>query len=85
MFVPIDDLGCSLLYKTRELAELYVEQSAPVDPSLKLDVQAISSIAELSSFLNGLPAACSTIAWDITTNSQAFKACTVQELLDAIG
>src|SRR5262249_26771387 len=55
---------CVLLYKTRELAELYIEQAQQADPNAALELPALNNKRDLLDMLQQLPASADHLLWD---------------------
>jgi hypothetical protein len=82
--VQADANDCILLYRSRELAELYIEQAQQTQTNSTLEVFVVKDNHELQAFLSRLPAWADHVLWDATVKPKFFKLVSVLDLLEVI-
>jgi hypothetical protein len=79
--VEVDGNDCLLLFRSRELAELYLEQAQAAGSEPPLTLRACHGDAELEHLLAQLPASVSHVVWDATREARVLKVTAVSDLL----
>jgi hypothetical protein len=82
--VEVDGHDCLLLFRTRELGELYAEQPREAGAKLHLTLRPCHEDAELAHLLEQLPGSVSHVVWDATPRAQALRVTSVSDLLAVI-
>jgi hypothetical protein len=79
--VDADGKACVLLFKNRELAELYAEQAHEAQPNRRLAVLEVVDEEVLDSLLSGLPPQIDHVLWDATYRAQVLKLSPIRDVL----
>jgi hypothetical protein len=82
--VELDGNDCLLLYRTRELAELYLEQADATDDGGPLTLRPCAGDTELEHLLAQLPPSVSQVLWDATPRARALRLTPVRDLLEVL-
>jgi hypothetical protein len=72
------------LFRTRELAELYLEQVQNTEPQSPLVLHECHDHEELEHLLLQLPASVADVIWDATLRPQVVRITAVRDLLEVI-
>jgi hypothetical protein len=78
--VEVEGKDCLLLYRTRELAELYLE-AAQADSATALTLRECRGDEELEHVVAQLPASVAHVIWDVTPATRALRMTAVADLL----
>ncbi|HJT76674.1 MAG TPA: hypothetical protein VJ739_05685 [Gemmataceae bacterium] len=79
--VEADGQDCLPLFRTKELAELYLEQAQGGDAGAELVLHACGSDAELEHLLTQLPRSVAQVVWDPTARARVLRMTAVRVLL----
>jgi hypothetical protein len=79
--VSLGGNDCLLLFRTRELAELYLEQARTAESESPLTLRECHGDAELEHLLTQFPPSVAHVVWDATPQAQALKITRVSDLL----
>ncbi len=82
--IEADGEDCLPLFRTRELAELYLEQAEDRDARAPLTLHACHGDAEMAHLLEQLPASVAHVVWDATAQSQVLRVTAVRALLAVV-
>lgn len=79
--VEADGQDCLPLFRTKELAELYLEQAQGRDTGGSLALHACQGDSELEHLLQQLPASVAQVVWDPTAKARVLRMTAVRVLL----
>jgi hypothetical protein len=82
--IEADGEDCLPLFRTRELAELYLEQAEDADAPAPLALHACRGDAELAHLLEQLPGSVAHVVWDATAQAQVLRVTAVRALLGVV-
>ena len=84
VFVEADANDCLPVFRTRELAELYIEQSQEANPLAALEVLSCTNAKEFEQVLTQLASTIDHVIWDAPLRPPYFKLVTVADLLEIV-
>ena len=84
VYVEAEANDCLPLFRTRELAELYIEQARGVNLQAIFEVLLCSNGNELEKLLTRLPPSTDHVIWDSTLQPQYFKLVSVADLIEVL-
>jgi hypothetical protein len=82
--VEVEGGDCLPLFRTREVAELYLEQVQAGGAEQRLTLHECRGDEELEHLLTQLPGSVAAVAWDAMPRSRAVMVTPVSELLAAV-
>jgi len=75
---------CVLLFNTIIDAERYIEQSADLDPSSRLDVVALNGQRDIHELLLKLPSSIDHVIWDASLQAGYYRMAPISEVLSVV-
>jgi hypothetical protein len=82
--IEADGRDCLPLFRTRELAELYLEQAQEPGAAAPLTLHPCHNDTELAHLLQQLPDSVADVVWDATARAQVLRMTAVRALLAVV-